>query len=262
MRQEPEAGGGLNVLSKAQNAVEAIASAGALTASELASRLNEPVSSVYRLLANLTELKWVERGDSRGDYRLGARFLWLGDRLESQLDVRTVASPSLRLLHAATGQTVFLCIRSEDRATCIERIDGQDVQIQRLRLGHSLPLHEGASPRVLLAFQSARFVDEYVTSAFTDVAVRDRVREEVRGIRARGYVLADDEAASGIRSVGAPIFDHRGQIVAALSVSGLRQREIVDSESTIRAVVQEAARASAALGFDGAPRSGGGGGGG
>jgi DNA-binding IclR family transcriptional regulator len=248
MAQEDGAAG-LNVLAKAQSAVEEIARRGPLTAADLATRLDEPASSVYRLLTNLTQARWLERGDVRGEYRLGSRFLWLSDRLEGQLDVRSAALPSLRVLNSATRQTSFLCVRSGDRATCIERLDGQDVQIQRLRVGASLPLHEGAAPRVLLAFQPGPFVDDYFASSFPKTGDSRRAREELTQIVTRGYAVADDEAASGIRSVGAPIFDHRGQVTAAISVSGLSGRLIVDSDETVQLVRTEAAAASTSLGY-------------
>lgn len=52
------------------------------------------------------------------------------------------------------GETVFLCASRGDEAVCIERIDGQRVNLLVLTLGGSMQLHTGAGPRALLAFQS------------------------------------------------------------------------------------------------------------
>lgn len=249
MPREAEGTAGLHVLAKAQAIVRALASGQGMSAAALAARVDEPTSSVYRLLASMTALRWVERGERRGEYRLGTRFIWLGGRFESQLDLRASALPSLRLLNAETGQTAFLCIRTDDRATCIERVDGQDVQIQRLQLGGSLPLDDGATPRVLLAYSAPEFVDDYLSAPTRTDLDRHRIAGELAEIRAHGYVVADDELAAGIRSVGAPVFDHTGAIVAAVSVSGLQVRGIVDSDSTITLVLREAERISGLLGY-------------
>lgn len=238
---------GLHVLGKARAVIDAVADSPGMSVAALAERVDEPVSSMYRLLASLTALRWLERGESRGEYRLGTRFIWFGDRFEAHRDLRAAALPSLRLLNEQTGQTAFLCVRNDTSATCIERIDGQDVQIQRLHLGGSLPLHEGASPCVLLAYSAEDFRATYLDTLPAG-PIRDGTTAEVIECRERGYALADDEIAVGVRSVGAPIFDHRGDVVAAISISGLRDRGVVDSVATVHLVVDEAARISALLG--------------
>lgn len=241
---------GINVVSKAAAAVVAIAEGGELTAPELAERLGEPTSSVYRLLTNLERLGWLERGAQRGKVRIGLEFVWLADRLEQQLDVRRIASPELALLNELTGQTAFLCVRREARAVCIERIDGQDVQVQRLRLGESLALHEGAAPRAILAFEPDNFISDYLWRAFADEAERARMRGDLRDVRAAGVSVAHEEGASGIGSVGAPIFDQHGDVVAALSVSGMRHLLFGGRVDPEVLVIEAANRVSAALGCE------------
>jgi DNA-binding IclR family transcriptional regulator len=247
---DADASAGLGIVTKAAAIVEAIATGGEQTAATLSERIGEPTSSVYRLLANLVQLNWVERGELRGGYRLGSQFVWLGDRLASQLDIRRLALPALEELHRSTGQTTFLCVRSGEHATCVERIDGQDVQIQRLHVGDSSPLHEGAAPRVLLAFQSPEFTTAYLATSLAHPDSRGRIQDEINTIRDRGFALADDETVTGIRSIGAPVFDHRGLVVAAISISGLRihlQSHSLDPVALVRA---QASRVSTALGFD------------
>jgi IclR family acetate operon transcriptional repressor len=46
------------------------------------------------------------------------------------------------------------------------------------------------------------------------------LQAELARVRERGYSIDDGENEEGIRCVGAPIFDYRGQVVAALSISG------------------------------------------
>lgn len=248
MARTSDDSGGLNVLTKVGAVITAVAATNGITAAALAKELDEPISSVYRLLANLAALRWVERGEKRGQYRLGTRFTWLGDRVERQLDLRSTSLPSLRALNSETRQTTFLCIRTDNRATCIERIEGEDVQIQRLKLGGSLPLHEGASTRVLLAYAPADFIDEYVETIRDDRA-RAQLSEQLTAIRSQGYAVADDEFAAGIRSVGAPVFNHRNEVIAAISISGLLDRGVVDDQASIERVRQEAERISAAMGL-------------
>src|SRR5207244_10669190 len=95
----------------------------------------------------------AQAGSRPGTYRLGWRLLRLGSAVIARLDERQAALPVMERIHERTGETVFLCVRRGDDAVCIERLDGLRVQSLMLRLGGSLPLHLGAGPRTLLAWE-------------------------------------------------------------------------------------------------------------
>lgn len=169
--------------------------------------------------------------------------------------MRDAAVPELRRLLAETGATSFLCIRAGDRAVCVERFEGRDVRSLALTLGQSLPLHRGAAPRAILAFlpQSERnaLIEELATTD-TDghPTSRTEIMTLVDDVRRRGYAVSDGDVTPGIAAVGAPIFNHRGEIEAALSISGLRPQVLDASSRTIPLVLAAAAAVSGALGFE------------
>ncbi|WP_043481080.1 IclR family transcriptional regulator [Arthrobacter sp. SPG23] len=217
-----------SVLAKASSLMDALAVERVSTSARLADLIGEPISSVYRMLGTLVETGWVEQLGHRGSYRIGSKMISLAGNLLNQLDLRRAALPVLREIHDATGETVFLCIRSGTRAVCIERIDGKRVNSRRLALGSSLPLHLGAAPRALLAFDTPKSWEDYaaVVGQSSDFSLGARSRAEFYGklkeIRDAGFALSDDEVTMGMAAVAAPIFDHRGHVMASLSVSGLR----------------------------------------
>ncbi|TVU61272.1 IclR family transcriptional regulator [Paenarthrobacter nitroguajacolicus] len=240
--------GGMGLVTKSVAVLQALAASGELTVGQLSDATGEPVSSLYRLLSSLDAIGWVEQGSKRGKFRLGLDFLWLGARLEAQLDVRRLALPELTRLHEATGETVFLCIRRGMSAVCIERIDGRDVQIHSLRLGESLPLGEGVAPRAILAFESPDFVARYLRDAASRAPVsaiapdREQLVRLLDETAASGVAVAEADWVDGIGGVGAPIFDHKGHVVAALSISGLSGR-LFSGDIDVVALVTQAARA-------------------
>ena len=127
--------GGVAVLVKAMGLIDALADRGELTPAQLAEVLDEPRSTVYRLLATLQDLEFVEPGHRRGTYRLGLKLFALGSTVVERYDERAAAHPVMQRLHDETGETVFLCVRREHQAVCIERIDGLRVALLELRLG-------------------------------------------------------------------------------------------------------------------------------
>lgn len=73
-------------------------------------------------------------------------------------------------------------------------------------------------------------------------------------VRSQGYAISDGDVTPGIAAVGAPVFDHRGEIKAALSVSGLRAQVLDSGMDAVEKVRAAAERVSLALGYRGDTR--------
>jgi DNA-binding IclR family transcriptional regulator len=250
--------GGLELISKAGAVLDILEQHGEASAADLAEALGEPLSSVYRLLQSLTATGWVDRGSRRGAYRLGLSLMTIGGLVEDHLDIREACLPSLREIVGETGVTSFLCVRRGPRAVCLERIEGYAVQSLAMLLGGSLPLYAGAAPRALFAFlpdaeQSAILAD-------TGQQLRDDpprpddedIIADIARIRAVGYSVSDADVTPGIASLGAPVFNHRGEVQGALSLSGLRGQVLNPASvaDTIELIRRAARKASAALGWE------------
>ncbi|MER6401760.1 IclR family transcriptional regulator [Kitasatospora sp. NPDC001603] len=221
---------GLQLVRKAVEALDLLARDRELTPAQIAELTGEPRSSVYRLLTGLQQLELVEKGARRGTYRLGLHLLQLGESVKKGFDERALALPVMEKLHDLTGETIFLCIRRGSEAVCIERLDGKWVQTLALQVGGSLPLHAGAAPRVLLANAGREFWHEYLRAgagkleAFTPAtptAAEDLIPELENTLHA-GVAVSDGDVTVGIAALGVPVTDYRGDVRAALSISGVR----------------------------------------
>jgi DNA-binding IclR family transcriptional regulator len=243
-------------LAKAVLLLDALANEREATPRRLSEVLNEPRTTVYRLLTSLEALDMVEPGSQSGTWRLGLRLLRLGSAVTERLDERQAALPVMGRIHEATEETVFLCVRRADEAVCIERIEGLHVQSLALRLGGSLPLHAGAAPRTLLAWEPRLEWEAYMKRAalldrYTDrtPVTRSELFAELEQTLAQGYATSDEDITPGIGSLGAPIFDHTGSIRAAISIGGVRQVLLEEMrEEAIKLLVDGAREISAALG--------------
>jgi DNA-binding IclR family transcriptional regulator len=199
----------------------------------------------------------VEPGSRRGTFRLGFHLLRLGSAVVSRFDERQLALPVMEHIHEETGETVFLCVRRGMEAVCIERIDGRRVQTLALSLGGSLPLHAGAAPRALLAYEARDFWNEYVAAGELErltpstPARADELFPLLEEIRSGGVAVSDEDVTVGIAALGVPILDYRGAIRGALSVSGVRPAILGPGSQGIRELLVEGGReVSRALGAD------------
>lgn len=197
-----------------------------LTAEDISERLGMPRSTTYRYLQSLRSYGLVEENDSSGGFRLGPAVFRLARAARQGLGLSEVALPIMHELVAQTGETALLTRRANAHVVCIERVESQ----QRVRLsyerGQVLPLHAGASAKVLLAYLDPEEIEailrngpfpRYTARTMTDP---DTLRRQLEVIRSRGYAMSEGEVDDGVRGVAAPIFDAHKRVVAGLSVAG------------------------------------------
>jgi DNA-binding IclR family transcriptional regulator len=244
---------GLELIGKVDAVISILEQRGETSAADIAALTGEPLSSVYRLLQSLTGIGWVDRGWRRGTYRLGLLLLEVGSRLEDRLDIREAALPTLRHLLTEIGVTAFLCVRRDARAVCVERLEGRSVRSLAMQLGSSLPLYAGAAPRALLAFLPTAEQQVVLAAAVlpSDPARPDRavVEADIDQVRRRGYAVSDGDVTPGIAALGAPVFNHRGELAAAVSISGLRSQVLGEQQQrNVGLILAGAREVSRALG--------------
>jgi DNA-binding IclR family transcriptional regulator len=247
--------GSVLVLNKVVDLLELLAADGEQTAAELAERTGQPRTTVYRLLGSMLDLGLAETGSRSGSFRVGVRVVEIASGFLAQLDERQAAEDHLRKLHDDTGETVYLCIRRGDRAVCIDRIDGRWVRSMALQLGASLPLHIGATPRVLLAFAPSQDWNRYIAdNDLVGVANRRRLSKselvaKLQETLDQGYAVSNGETVPGLAGIAAPVFDHADTLRASIGISGLSETILAgNTDAHVMAVTETAAAVSRALG--------------
>ena len=218
---------GLELIAKVDAVISELERHAELTAAELAEAIGEPLSSTYRMLQSLTVIGWVDRSPRRGRYRLGLPLMTVGGLVEDNIDLREVSRPGMLALLRQTDATTFLCVRRDARAVCVERMEGRAVRSLAMQLGSSLPLYSGAGPRAILAHMPPSEQHGVLTSGVPYPGDPPRphlgeVMAELEQVRRQGYAVSDGDVTTGIAALGAPIFNHRHELVASLSISGLR----------------------------------------
>jgi len=201
-----------------------------LRLSELARRLDTSKSTVLAMLRTLTARGFVaELGAGRGRrYRLGLALARLGDQVLGQIDVLDLALPSLRAMTEETAWTSRVGVLDEAFAVIIGRVDGPGIiRFQSNLARRELP-HCSAIGKALLSHLPEERVREIVArtglparTATTIIDVEHLLRD-LEGVRTAGFAVDDEEDSEGVCCVGASVLDHRGECVAAISVTGLK----------------------------------------
>ncbi len=197
-----------------------------LTAIEVAENLGMSPSTTYRYLTSLRASGLIEEGETNGEFRLGPTVFQLARIARKGLGLSEIALPVMRDLVAQTGESALLTRRSGPHVVCIERVESPHSVRLSYERGHVLPLHAGASAKVILAYLKPSEIDTVLNGKplprYTQHTVTDPdiLRSQLNAIRVAGYVVSDEEVDMGVRGVAAPILDSGGQVLAGVSIAG------------------------------------------
>ena len=196
-----------------------------LKITEISVRIGLHKSTVHSLLKTLMHHGYIAQDEENGKYRLGLKLVEKGQLLLQGLDIRSVAKRLLGLLSTSTGQTAHLVILSGREGVYIDKIEGERAAIRYSYLGRAVPLHCSAVGKVLAAYQPERKLQEllagytYTSHTPHTITSKEAFLQELQQVRLCGYAIDNEENEAGVRCVAAPVFDHAGHIVAAISVS-------------------------------------------
>ena len=214
-------------LEKAIDIIELLAKKqGGLSLSELSSCLSYPPSTAHRLLSTLIARNYVRKDDD-GHYLIGYGILHLQALFQPSVSLERSSRPLLAKLEEETGMTTNLAIRDGLRAVVICIISGSRNLVVNKNLGQHVSLHASSVGKCLVAFlpkgKRETLVRQLELERYTSKTIThtSKLLRELEITRKRGYGVDNEEFVSGIRCIGAPVFNSRNEMVAAISVSGL-----------------------------------------
>ncbi len=251
-------GGGVQSVDRAIQVLEILARLGEAGVTEVAADVGVHKSTASRLLSALEEREMVEQSQERGKYRLGFGVLRLASAVPGQLDVTHQSREVSERLAADLGETVNVAVLRSHFAVNVDQAKGPAAVSTQDWLGELTPLHATSSGKVLMAYlpEDARhaLLEEAGLQRFTKRTVTsvDEVDRELELVVANGFAVAIEEFEEGLNAVAAPIRDHLGDVIAAISISGpvYRLNEAKARESAA-AVISAAAEISWRMGYHG-----------
>jgi IclR family KDG regulon transcriptional repressor len=232
---------------------------------ELSSHLGFSPATVQRLLQTLKQYHFVDQDPQTRQYRLGNIYFSFLHTLQSTFPIGQAALPQMNRLLAATQETVHLNVIDGMQRVCIETLESPQSLKASMPIGSRSPLYAGASSKCLLAFSSQDFIDSYLVKAkltpLTDRTIPDAkiLRSELEQVRTQGYALSLGERNPGLGSLSAPIFNHRGILLAAVSLAipEIRYKDEGHRQFCFSELLQAAQAISMIMGYHAPPGAGG-----
>jgi IclR family pca regulon transcriptional regulator len=208
-----------------------------MSLTEIAAATGLARPTARRLLLTLEELGFVRIDD--GSFTLTPRVLRLGMAYVSSLGLWDIARPHLQDLVGQTGESSSMAQLDGSDIVYVARVSVPKIITLRVEIGTRFPALQTSQGKVLLAAldpdRRAAALAAPSRSGLPPFLPRDpvAVEEELRTVRARGWALADEELAPGIRSVAVPVRDGDGVVRAAMNVT------VHAAETSVDALVGE-----------------------
>lgn len=248
---------GSQSLERGLDVLEAIAaSGGEIGVRELARRCGLSPTIVQRLVSSLASRGYIERSAETQRYRLGHRSLALGASSEGAFDYLVAARRELEQLAHGHNLNGFVSVLRGGRAIYMLAVEADGPVAVKVAAGSEMPLHSTSAGKVLLAAlpeaEARRVLGQRRLPAITPHTLTDpqALLAALGRVRRQGYALVNEENIPGVLSVGAPIRDRSGTVVAALSVAFPKYLDSATTLATVTPLVTAAAlRISRLLGM-------------
>jgi DNA-binding IclR family transcriptional regulator len=196
-----------------------------LGVTELSRRIDLHKSTTHRLLSTLARRGYVaKRADS--SYQIGLKLIEAVSCYINSLELQTEARPYVAQITSELGLTSHLGVLEGDQVVYIERMDVFSGIKLYSQIGLRMPAYCSSLGKCLLSgFSKDELKRVLANCSFTGFTPNtltsfDALYADLKQIRARGFAIDNLEYSLNNRCIGAPIFDYRGEIIAAISASG------------------------------------------
>jgi DNA-binding IclR family transcriptional regulator len=197
-------------------------------------------AKAHPYMVSFGRLGLIEQDRASGHYLLGPLALQLGLISLQQADPVHIATPLIAQLAQQTGHTVALAVWGARGATIVRTAESPSPVHVNMRHGTVFSLTNTASGRVFAAFLDA----DAVRQLLEDERQRQKQRKgtepapaagmppvqplpswsdferQLQEVRTHGISRSDGEVIEGVSAMAAPVFDHTGAIVLAVTAIG------------------------------------------
>lgn len=217
---------------------------------DLAKNAGMPAAKAHRYLVSFMRMGLVEQDANTGRYDLGGFALELGLASLARIDPVRLAAPVLEDLCERIGETVALAMWGNHGATCVRWIEAGGPITVTLRTGVVLPLTTSATGRAFAAFHRSPYLKKLLDKEIEETALAtgapaaqllQQLEADLEEIRQQEISRASGSLTPGINGFSAPVFDHTGRMVAAITSLGPVGHFDTEWDSPLATSIKEAA---------------------
>lgn len=197
-----------------------------LGVNEIAKRCDFTPSTTHRILKTLEKSGWVfQFSDDR--YIAGEKLSFLVEKNNLYLALKDVAAFVMERYTEETSQAMNLIVRENKDCYILQQSRSNRLVDYIPPLHSKLPFYASAGGKILLSELPISLVDNIINSCemipLTANTITDpnAFWQELRTVAKQGYALDNKESSDFAYCISVPVRDNEGNIIAALSFSGI-----------------------------------------
>lgn len=207
---------------------------------EIAEYIQLSKSTAFGLVNTLKAKGLLEQNLQNKKYRLGITLFELGNLVQQRMDIRSEAKIYCTELANKYDTIVHLAVHDKGEVIYIDKLGSDSFTISASQVGRRAPMYCTGVGKAMLAYVENDYIENYVLCkqlqqvTNNTITNKERLIEELRLIRSRGFAVDNEEIEIGLRCIAAPIFDNVGYPIAAISLSASYRKipdKMVDSIS-------------------------------
>lgn len=216
-----------------------------MTATEIANGMGRSVHEIYRVLLLLEARGYLYQRAVSDGYRLTLRLFDLAHRLPSVRRLSDSALEEMQDLAPRMLQSCHLGVLNGHELLIVLQVESPLPMRYSVVLGAKFDFAETSAGAVLFAHLTAaqqdRMLERMAAEGRTNAEIA-QLRDRAAAIRATGFEMRASLAVTGVTNIAAPVFDHQGKAVAALTVPYMPQRAATVPKEAARDMALAAAR--------------------
>jgi DNA-binding IclR family transcriptional regulator len=197
-----------------------------LTTAQITEKLKIPRNSVFRITATLHDYGYLTRNNESKRFQLSPKLWIIAHSALSEQNLVEKSIPVMHDLRDKYGETVALGILRGQEGMVIEEISGTHPFRFVLEPGKRFSIHSSAPGKAILAFlhetERNNIIEILDFTRFNERTITNKrvFKRCLEKVRTSGYAIDEAEGTEGMHCVGAPVFNHKGQPIAAIWIAG------------------------------------------
>jgi len=224
-----------------------------MSAPDIGAQLGFNRQTAHRLLQQLEAIGMVRRDVARERFEIGPALLQLGLRAQTGNYTAKLRRAVMQKLVDEVNENCNLGVLDGREIVYIEHVECRWPLRRQMEIGCRLRASCTAIGKVLLAHLPQKELEKYLSvvelapqteHSWTDP---EAFREHLVEIRELGYAIGNQENWIGLLSVGVPVRDPSGRVMAGLSIHGPVARLSEERARGIVPMLEDASRSISAL---------------
>lgn len=222
---------------------------------EIVERTGLNKSTAFNLISTLETLDLLEQDEVTRSYRLGVHLMKLGEIAKKSIKIIDIAKPFMTELRDSVNETVQLAKLENGFAVYLEKVESFHPIKTNSERGDMIPAYVSGLGKALLAWQPEAYIEKYIPETLKRYTVntigsRSALLDALKTVRAEGMAKDNGEFIEDLVCFAVPVFDYKGDVRYAVSVSVPLYRLTSGQEELLKSgILSAAAKISAELGY-------------